>query len=295
MASPVEVRAYAKINLTLEVLGRRSDGYHEVRTVLQTIGLWDTLRFGRFSSLELECSSQELAGESNLVLRAAEALRSYAKCEKGAQVFLEKRVPVGMGLGGGSSDAAATILALDHLWGLDLGRGELESIARSVGSDVPFFISQCGTAVGEGRGDVIIALPPLSEQWLVLACPEVRVEPTGGKTAHVYSLLGEEHYTNGGNTQLFVDSLKDGEFSDEHLFNAFEPLAPSAFESFEKARRVFLGSSASNVHLTGTGPGMYTFVPSREDGETITESLKNLGLTAYCIKAVQPETGPTDE
>ena len=285
----MEVKAYAKINLTLEVLGRRSDGYHEVRTVLQTIGLWDTLRFEHSSRLELECSSPDLAGRDNLVWKAAEALRSYVKCEKGARIFLEKRVPAGMGLGGGSSDAAAAVLALDHLWELDLDHTELELIAKSLGSDVPFFLSKHGTALGVGRGDMITALPPLPECWLVLLCPEIQMEATSGKTAHVYSLLREEHHTDAGNAERLMESLKDGEFSDENLFNAFDPLASLAFEGFEQTKLDFLRSGAFRVHLTGTGPGLYAFVSSREEGETITGALKNLGLTAYCIQAVQPE------
>lgn len=287
----MEVRAYAKINLTLEVLGRRSDGYHEVRTVLQTIGLWDTVRSEQSSKLELECSYPDLAGPDNLVWKAAEALRSYARCEKGARIFLEKRIPAGMGLGGGSSDAAAAILALDHLWELGLDREELRAIAKSLGSDVPFFLSRHGTALGEGRGDLIKELPPLVEQWLVLMCPEIQIDATGGKTGYVYSLMREEHYTDSGNTQKFVESLKNGRFAEEHVFNAFELLAPLAFKGFEQSKIDFLGSGASKVHLTGTGPGLYTFVPFREDGEMISGALKNLGLTAYCIQVVQPDMG----
>ena len=121
----LEVSAPAKLNLTLEVLGRRSDGYHEVRTVLQTIDLCDRLELGLAPDLTVECDDASLKGEANLIWRAAVALATYGNVQPRAHIFLRKRIPVGMGLGGGSSDAASALLALNQLWGLHLGTEEL--------------------------------------------------------------------------------------------------------------------------------------------------------------------------
>ena len=284
----MEVRAYAKINLTLEVLGRRPDGYHEVRTVLQTIDLWDRIRFTGASRLELECSVPELAGEDNLVWKAGNALRAYTGYDRGARISLQKHVPAGMGLGGGSSDAAAAILALNNLWELGLSLETLESIAGSLGADVPFFVRGGGTALGEERGDVMAALPALPEQWLVLVCPPAGAGAEYGKTARLYAMMGREHYTDGGATRSLVETLGNGEVSSEHLFNAFEPVAARAFEGFQRAKGDLLESGAAMAHLSGTGPALYAFVSGKNEGERIRDSLKNKGLGAYCIRTIQP-------
>ena len=125
----LEVSAYAKLNIVLEVLGRRSDGYHEVRTVLQTIGLADKLILQPASDFKLQCNDHKLAGESNLVWRAAMALAKHGNVQPKAHIYLEKHIPVAMGLGGGSSDAAAALLALNQLWNLQLSIEGLVEVA----------------------------------------------------------------------------------------------------------------------------------------------------------------------
>ena len=290
----MEVRANAKLNLTLEVLGRRPDGYHEVTTVLQAIDLADRLHFTPAPKLDVECSLPELTGEDNLVWQAADALKRATRYDQGAKIRLEKRIPVGMGLGGGSSDAAATLIALACLWGLGREEAELRSIAASLGSDVPFFLSG-GTALGEGRGDRIADLPPIPERWIVLLCPSDPVAREDAsrsskmaKTVRLYSLLGQEHYTDGSRTLTLANDLKEGRFSPENLFNVFERVAPGGFPGFERAQQDFLEAGAGLVHLTGTGPGFYTFVSEKEDGDRILKSLKRMGREAYCVSTVQP-------
>ena len=286
----MEIKAYAKINLTLEVLGRRPDGYHEVRTVLQSIDLADRLHFTPAPRLEMECSTPELGVEDNLVLKAADALRTATSYDKGVKIRLEKHVPIGMGLGGGSSDAAATLKALNSLWELGMGDVELRSIAASLGSDVPFFL-QGGTALGEGRGEMIVGLPPIPQRWMVLLCPPPRymgAEVFSRKTAQLYSILTQENYTDGSRTRSLVDSIKGGQVSQELLFNVFEQVAPSAFHCFEQARQDFLEAGAGRIHLSGTGPALYTFVSDKEEGKGILKSLQSRGLRAYCVSAFSP-------
>ena len=287
----VETKAYAKINLTLEILGRRPDGYHEVSTILQTIDLADRIYFAEAPRLEVRSSLPELDGPDNLVWKAADALRRAAVSDQGAKIRVEKHIPVGMGLGGGSSDAAATLSALNTLWKLGKSDGELRSLAQSLGSDVPFFI-EGGTALGTGRGEVIVALPPLPEQWVVLLCPAPL--DTGGdahlgrKTARLYSMVTGEHYTDGSHTRRVADSLKGGSFHRELLFNVFEPLAPSAFPEFDRARGDFLGAGAESAHLSGTGPALYALVSRKDEAEEILKSLKRMGHTGYGVVTVHP-------
>jgi 4-diphosphocytidyl-2-C-methyl-D-erythritol kinase len=176
----------AKVNLVLRVVGRRPDGYHEIVTVFQAVDLWDTLWAETADSLTFTVEGDAVeSGESNLVVRAARLLQ--AECTqargRGATLRLTKRIPVGAGLGGGSSDAAGTLLLLTRLWGLSLGPSELETLAARLGSDVPFFLHG-GTALGRGRGERVDRLPPLPERPLLLGHP-----PFGLSTPEVYAAL----------------------------------------------------------------------------------------------------------
>ena len=172
-STPLTALAYAKVNLTLEVLGRRDDGYHDVATVLQTVSLYDRLTFAPDSEIRVECSISALSNPDNLAWRAAVALKEATGYAGGARITIEKGIPEAMGLGGGSSDAAATLVALNRLWGLGLTAADLEDVGRNLGADVPFLVGG-GTAMGTGKGDYLKRLPPLPRQWLVLACHSVQ-------------------------------------------------------------------------------------------------------------------------
>jgi len=156
--------AYAKINLTLEVTGKRPDGYHELVSIMQTISVADELSLSRASDLTLDCDQPELAGEDNLVLRAARLLGA------GGHFELRKRIPVAAGLGGGSSDAALALRLLDTVHHLHLTPEQLLDAAAKLGSDVPFFLHG-GTALIEGRGERVRPLADLPQHWLVLVNP----------------------------------------------------------------------------------------------------------------------------
>ena len=173
----ITLPAFAKINLGLRVLGRRADGYHEIRTVFQTVTLHDTLTFEPAPGglLELACTDPTIpTDESNLILRAASLLRERYGVSRGARTRLEKSIPAGGGLGGGSSDAAAALLALNRLWNLGAGARELSELGARVGADVPFFLTG-GTALGTGTGADVEPLEDAPKMPLVIVTPGVRV------------------------------------------------------------------------------------------------------------------------
>lgn len=180
------VRCPAKVNLMLQVLGRRDDGYHEIRTILQAVDLWDRLEAAPATELALTCDDPQVpTDESNLVLRAARRLKEYAaRGTTGAALRLQKRIPVGGGLGGGSSDAAGALVLLSRLWGVSLASRDLETIAADLGADVPFFL-EGGTVLGTGRGDRLKPLPFIGEVPILLG-----IAPFGIETADVYGRLG---------------------------------------------------------------------------------------------------------
>jgi 4-diphosphocytidyl-2-C-methyl-D-erythritol kinase len=172
----IECRSYAKINWTLEVLGQRADGYHEVRTVLQTVALHDLLSFERTDErIEITCDEPSVpVDEQNLVYRAAARLQQMTGIRSGVRVSITKRIPVGGGLGGGSSNAAVALLALQRLWQVPLSPGDLIEMGAAIGSDVPFYFYG-GTVIGLGRGSEVYPLPDVSAQHILLVTPPIHV------------------------------------------------------------------------------------------------------------------------
>ena len=279
------VKAYAKINLTLEVLGKRSDGYHEVASVMQTIDLDDELQFATSEKLILRCNWPSLETPDNLVLRAANLLKERTGCDRGAEIHLEKAIPLAAGLGGGSSDAAATLVALNRMWELDLDFRELYGMAASLGSDVPFFLLG-GTALAQGRGEEVQSLPPLTSGHFVFLVPQVEIPQ---KTATLYGQLTPEHYTGGEVSQRLREHIDEGLWPDGSLtFNTFEAVAFSLYPVLEQYRRALLEAGAPWVRLTGTGPGMYTFVASRGGAEAISQGLRSAGYEPILAASVGP-------
>ncbi|HKR01010.1 MAG TPA: 4-(cytidine 5'-diphospho)-2-C-methyl-D-erythritol kinase, partial [Pyrinomonadaceae bacterium] len=184
--------SFAKINWRLKVLGRRADGFHELRTIFQTVTLHDKLSFAarEDESLSLTSTSSDIPlDESNLILRAAAALRHRSGIRKGASIHLEKVIPVEAGLGGGSSNAAVTLLGLAHLWGLRTSRRELTEIGANLGADVPFFLTG-GTALGTGLGTEVSPLAEVAAEHLLIVKPEAKVQ-----TAEAYKALNSPALT----------------------------------------------------------------------------------------------------
>ena len=282
------VLAHAKINLSLEVIGRRPDGYHEVVTVLHTIGLADRLAFEPADSLELHCDIPNLSNEQNLAWQAALLLqRETTASFKGAAITLEKRVPEAAGLGGGSTDAAATLKALNRMWGLKLTAARMRKLAAKLGSDVPFFIKG-GCAIGTGRGEVVKALPPAPTWWAVGMKPAVQLPD---KTARLYRMLTEADFTDGSATRALASRLRRGIATIADVAsatNAFERVASRAFPGLAKARRALSKAGAPFARLTGTGPALYTLVERQEEGESILGRLKAGGHEAYLARLVGP-------
>ena len=279
------VRACAKINLTLEALRKRADGYHEVITVMQTIDLCDELTLEPSADVSLTCSDPALETAENLVLRAAHLLRAHSSFERGVKMHLSKSIPVAAGLGGGSSDAAAALVGLRQLWGLEQAVPDLLPLAASLGSDVPFFLTG-GTAIAEGRGDVTISLPDLLRTHLVLLAPRVEIP---NKTAAMYGKLTPDRYTDGARSARLRSSLERGAHpAPDSLFNVFESVAFDAHPAIDEGRRAMLEAGAPWVRLTGSGPAMYTLLSSEAAAAALARRLRDAGHRAYAAATTGP-------
>ena len=286
MSSPdekmVQETAYAKVNLTLEVLGRRQDGYHEIRSILQTISLADHLTFRQADGLHLDCTVPGLEGTSNLVMRAAHLMQTAIGRQPGAHIELRKEVPVAAGLGGGSSDAAATLRGLNRLWNLDLPFERLSTMGAALGSDVPFLL-RGGTALVRGRGEAVVPLAPAPSTWLVLLVPPLWLE---NKTAYLYSLLDADCYTSGEATRRLSEELGKNRLPAGLLCNAFERVMHGAFSGISRFAAALVDAGARKVNLAGSGPTLYTTAQDEKDAEEIAQKLKPFSHRVFVVKTV---------
>ena len=279
----------AKVNLTLEVLGKRSDSYHEIASIMQTVSLFDRLTLSTDEELQIVTDVPELDTRDNLVYRAARLLKERTGFSKGARIGLCKDIPVAAGLGGGSSDAAATLLGLEKLWGLHLAKEDLAALAAQLGSDVPFFLSG-GTTLAEGRGERISPLPSPPTSWLVLLYLPHSHE---NKTASAYRALSPTDYTSGCHTSRLASLIQNGATLDQHpLFNAFDGVAPALFPGTEGTWKMLEEVSGTPVHLSGSGPTLFSLVNRPQEGERVVSECANRGLDARLVRTLSPGEGP---
>ena len=256
MTDSLIVRVPAKINLHLEVVGRRPDGFHELRTLFQSVGLWDTLRGwpAEEGRLELEIEPYGLVGNGpeNLVMQAARALWCEIGRRPGARLRLEKKIPIGGGMGGGSADAAGALILLDRLWSLGLPASSLRRLAAELGSDVPFFFHG-GLALGVGRGEEVLPFDDLSPLGIVLVVPNVEVS-----TAEVFSRLrlGPWKRLDDKVYAGVVDGTPEMEWS--AAFNDLErvvcqgwPLVAEALDGVRRLEPLFSAVSGSGATVFG--------------------------------------------
>ena len=284
----MEVPAYAKLNLVLEVMAKRSDGYHEVRTVLQTIDLADRLTFHPATDLSLQCDDPSLNGHDNLVWQAAEILAKSRNIQPRVHIGLEKHIPVAMGLGGGSSDAAATLVALDRLWQLELSEDELSGCAANLGSDVAFFLSG-GTALASGRGELVTPVHPLPSLPVTLICPSTTIPE---KTARMFSRLTPEHHSDGERTNRLAEILERDRFVADMQYNVFEQVAFQEFEELEVLRQQVRSATGGEVHLSGAGPALYCLPSSEDEFQRVSHALQPYGARVYLVHTISPGSEP---
>ncbi len=249
--------AFAKVNLSLRVLGQRPDGDHEVDTVLQTISLHDTITFTITKTPEIvfSCDDRSLpTGADNLVSRAAKALQDRFAPDKGARLFLAKRVPAQAGLGGGSADAAVTLLALAYLWEINATSLDVLEVASSLGADVPFFFFG-GRARGLGTGRNLSFLPDSSEYFLLVVKPNANIP-----TSEAYKSLKTRSLTT-VEAKTILSSSERGEISDSSDFRAFhndfEPVVFQLEPEIERAKVALMKAGAEAALLAGSGSAVF--------------------------------------
>jgi 4-diphosphocytidyl-2-C-methyl-D-erythritol kinase len=260
----VVLAARAKINLGLEVLGRRPDGYHEIRTLMQSIALADRIEFTLLAGrrLRLVCPDGTLPeGEGNLAFRAAVLLRDHRRVRQGARIVLHKRIPIGAGLGGGSSDAAATLVGLNRIWKLRLPVETLAELGARLGADVPFFL-RGGTQLAEGIGERLTPWPALPRLPVVVVFPNLFV-PTGSIyealkfPLTVHGPLARLHRRNSATYSDIVSYVA-------RLRNDLEPTVAGRYRKVADLLRRFRGECLDVVRVSGSGSSLFLICNDKE-------------------------------
>jgi len=251
---PIILQARAKVNLLLDVLGRREDGYHELSTVMQSVALNDTLEFRPAACLRVTVDHPDLpAGTANLAGRAAAALAAACGRNCGADIRITKRIPVAAGLGGGSADAAAALVGLNTLWRLGLSLDELQQVAAEVGSDVPFCLSG-GTALATGRGEILTQLAPLPDWWVMLVKP-----PFAVSTAEVYRNFRPAAVSFHPDTEGMLAAVdrRDRAGVAVSMANVLETVTMAAYPVLGEIKRQLLRVGAEACLMSGSGPTVF--------------------------------------
>ena len=270
--------SFAKINWSLHILGKRPDGYHEVRTILQTVSLHDDLHFegSEDEAVILSCNDPDIpTGNENLVVRAAIALKARFKINQGARIRLEKRIPSKAGLGGASSNAAVSLLALARIWNVEVRTAELLEIATRLGADVPFFL-EGGCALATGTGATISPLPDSEVQHLVVITPNANIS-----TAKAYAALSSTALTTMNTDPILPNSHEEANSRPSvpwslhgDLINDFESVIFDIEPEIRRTKETVLQAGALEALLAGSGSSVFGIFADREDQERAVNEIK---------------------
>ena len=274
--------SFAKINLHLEVLGKRGDGFHDICTIFQTVSLHDTLTFEACEEVRLSCDDPRIPTDNrNLIVKAATILKDRRHIDAGASIHLEKRIPSPGGLGGGSSNAAVALIGLVKLWNIEISLAELIDIASELGSDVPFFLHG-GTAVGTGRGTEITPIDVSEEKILLIVTPDVEVS-----TKEAFAGL---NLTTDGAKSILNNCRFDGESLDLHhaaLRNDFETTVFAAHPDLGIVKQTLLDLGAGQAMMCGSGASVFGIFDKEETRQATQKALeKNLNWRMFAVAAV---------
>ncbi|MEZ5344724.1 MAG: 4-(cytidine 5'-diphospho)-2-C-methyl-D-erythritol kinase [Pyrinomonadaceae bacterium] len=283
--SRIKLPSFAKINWFLHVLGKRDDDFHEICTAFQTVSLSDTISFDEFDGFSLTSNDPAIpTGDENLIIRSARQLAKKFGVKKGVRIHLEKNIPFPGGLGGGSSNAAITLLALSSLWNLQADIKDLCEIGSEIGADVPFFL-RGGTALGKGRGTEISALEDIEEKYIIIATPSVNID-----TAKAYARLAARRLTKNDSKSILqncceiVQRLESGRLE---LFNDFENTVISEHPEIGRLKIKLLEMGAKKALLSGSGASVYGVFDNESKRQSAFDSFADeQGIKKFAVETI---------
>ena len=286
------IKAYAKINLGLDVLRRRPDGYHEVKMIMQTVDLYDDLEFTKLAEDEIRIftDKEELpADQGNLIWRAAARMKELYQISEGVSVKLTKRIPIAAGMAGGSADAAATIHAMDALFCLRLSLEEKQKIGVKLGADIPYCLMG-GTALSEGIGEMLTKLPDVPKAKLVIAKPDLDVS-----TKFVYGNLHLDEVTEHPDIDGMVEAIRNHDLYGitDRMGNVLESVTCPAYPVIDEIKAQMMKNGAVNAMMSGSGPTVFGIFDDPDKAEFARDQLKISGLSKQTFLTTVSKPGGT--
>lgn len=273
----LELKAYAKVNLGLDVLRRREDGYHELRMIMQTVDLYDTLTLEKTQEegIVLTCNVESLpCNESNLVYKSAKLMMEEYQIPGGIRMHLEKRIPMAAGMAGGSTDAAAVFNGMNELYGLGASKERLCELGVTIGADVPYCIIG-GTALSEGIGEVLTRLPNVPDCVVLIAKPDFDVS-----TKYVFENLHANSLTYHPDIDGMADAIKAGDLQGivKVMDNVLETVTEARYTEITEIKKVMNEHGAMRAMMSGSGPTVFGLYEEAENARKAAEAIREAGL-----------------
>ena len=282
-------KAYGKINLGLDVTGKRADGYHIVRMIMQNVDIYDTLTFedNETGEIVLTASSESIpTDDSNLICKVAKQLKEKFNVDKGIKIHLEKRIPVAAGMAGGSTDGAATYLALNDIWGLGQSKEELCKLAVSLGADIPYCIMG-GTMVAEGIGEELTAIADMPECLIVVAKPAI-----GVSTGWVYTELDSKPIEKHPDIDGIRNAIENNDLKEmcALIDNVLEHVTASKYEEIGKIEKLLEDNGAIRAFMTGSGPTVFGIFDNEDKARAAYKAVEDSKLAPelFLTKPINP-------
>ena len=271
-------KAYAKINLSLDILRKRKDGYHELKMIMQTVSLYDEIYIEKSDTVSIECNKDDIPlNNKNLAWKAADAFFNYTSINLGCKIKLIKHIPDGAGLGGGSSDAATVLLALNEIYNTNITNEELINIAVKIGADVPFFILK-GTCLAEGIGEKLTKIENNTDPYILIHKPSFSIS-----TKWAYENLKLDNKNN-YNVDKIVENLKDKNYNFKDIFNYLEDVSVSKYPQINDIKNKMKYYGATAALMSGSGSSVFGIFTDKNAAQTAFESFEKntVFLAKFC-------------
>ncbi|WP_195948066.1 4-(cytidine 5'-diphospho)-2-C-methyl-D-erythritol kinase [Paraclostridium bifermentans] len=281
----IDLKSRAKVNLSIDVLGKREDGYHLVEMIMQTIDLYDKLKITEIEENSILIKSNSLdipLNEDNIMYKAVNLLKNKFNIEKGIEISIEKNIPVAAGMAGGSSNAAAVLVGLNKLWNLGLSENELKDIGLKLGADVPFCITG-GSALAEGIGEKLTNIKGLPEDLNILVCkPNIFVS-----TKEVYQSLNMDKVKRRPQNKELIDALQkeDVKFISENMVNVLEEVTSLKYSEIGQIEDIMIKNKALGSMMSGSGPTVFGLFDNKDCAIKAKEDLQAKYNQVYLVKS----------
>ena len=281
----IVINAMAKINLGLDVLRRRENGYHDVKMIMQTVNIYDTLEFEKRedSQIIIKVDAMELpTDENNLIYKATKLLFENRDVKEGVEITLTKRIPIAAGMAGGSTDAAAALVGINHLFDLGFSMEELKEVGVKIGADVPYCI-EGGTALSEGIGEILTKLPDAPDCYVVVAKPEISVS-----TKYVYENLHANELKYHPDIDGMVEAIHNRDLDGvcKRMENVLETVTETKYPVISQLKQMLLEAGAENSLMSGSGPTVFAIFKEEEKAKEALKKVEESGLAKQSFVTV---------